>query len=235
MTPEEVGARLVRLLGGDDDAAPVASVSGGGKWARATVDVPACPLAGRPARGPRRRRTGIATSSTGCPPWTSWTRASGGGAPLVDHPPARGVLVRRLRPAHGAGRRRRSSTCSPARPGTSGRPTRCSASTSPGHPGLAPLLLPPEFEGHPAAQGVRARLPGREALAGREGAGREPDATAARRQPMRPPGVPDPGEWGPQAGKLPPAAPARPRRTPPGERPPRKSASPTADQDGEAG
>src|SRR5690242_17724513 len=40
MTPEEVGARLVGLLGGADDAV-TASVSGGASWARATVDVPA--------------------------------------------------------------------------------------------------------------------------------------------------------------------------------------------------
>src|SRR5882757_3666560 len=49
MSPEEVGAKLIEALeratgpsGADDPAAPVrASVSGGDRWARATVDVPA--------------------------------------------------------------------------------------------------------------------------------------------------------------------------------------------------
>jgi NADH-quinone oxidoreductase subunit C len=65
-----------------------------------------------------------------------------------------------------------------------------------GHPGLAPLLLPPEFEGHPLrkefilASRVAKPWPGAKEPG-------ESEHAAARRQPMRPPGVPAPGEWGP--------------------------------------
>jgi NADH-quinone oxidoreductase subunit C len=65
-----------------------------------------------------------------------------------------------------------------------------------GHPDLAPLLLAPEFEGRPLrkdfvlASRVAKPWPG----------AKEPgESHAARRAPMRPPGVPDPTRWGPQA------------------------------------
>jgi len=73
----------------------------------------------------------------------------------------------------------------------------------PGHPGeLKPLLLAPEFQGNPlrkdfilasrvAKDWPGAREPGESAAEG-----------AAKRQKMRPPGVPDPNEWGPKAGTL---------------------------------
>ncbi|MGV9312649.1 NADH-quinone oxidoreductase subunit C [Streptomyces sp. NPDC003691] len=82
-----------------------------------------------------------------------------------------------------------------------------------GHPHLVPLLLPDGFEGHPlrkdfvlAARVVKA-WPG--AKEPGEGAGHG----APKRRQMLPPGVPDPNEWGPLKGQLPPA-PARPARTP---------------------
>ena len=63
-----------------------------------------------------------------------------------------------------------------------------------GNSNLAPLLLAPEFEGHPLrkdfvlASRVAKPWPG----------AKEPGGEGPRRRaPMRPPGVPAPGEWGP--------------------------------------
>ena len=71
-----------------------------------------------------------------------------------------------------------------------------------GHPHLDPLLLPDGFEGHPlrkdfvlAARVVKAWPGAKEP--GESGHG------GTRRRPMLPPGVPDPNEWGPQAGRRP--------------------------------
>lgn len=65
-----------------------------------------------------------------------------------------------------------------------------------GNPDLAPLLLAPEFDGHPlrkdfvlASRVVKA-WPGAKEPGGDHG-------SARKRAPMRPPGVPAPGEWGP--------------------------------------
>jgi NADH-quinone oxidoreductase subunit C len=65
-----------------------------------------------------------------------------------------------------------------------------------GHPDLKPLLLPDGFDGQPLrkdfvlASRVAKEWPG----------AREPGEshTGATRRRMRPPGVPDPGEWGPE-------------------------------------
>jgi NADH-quinone oxidoreductase subunit C len=71
----------------------------------------------------------------------------------------------------------------------------------PGHPGLAPLLLPPEFEGHPLRKEFILASRVAKPWPGAKEPGESHDATAAKRQPMRPPGVPDPNEWGPRAGR----------------------------------
>jgi NADH-quinone oxidoreductase subunit C len=67
-----------------------------------------------------------------------------------------------------------------------------------GHPGgLTGLLLPPEFEGHPLrkefilASRVAKPWPGAKEPG-------ESHVSATKRAPMRPPGVPAPGEWGPR-------------------------------------
>lgn len=66
-----------------------------------------------------------------------------------------------------------------------------------GHANPAPLLLTAEFEGHPLrkdfvlASRVAKPWPGAKEPGGDH-------AGPRKRQPMRPPGVPAPGEWGPQ-------------------------------------
>ncbi|WP_415924526.1 NADH-quinone oxidoreductase subunit C [Streptomyces sp. MI02-7b] len=85
-----------------------------------------------------------------------------------------------------------------------------------GHPHLAPLLLPDGFEGHPLRKDFVLAARVAKAWPGAKEPG-EPSAGAAhggpRRRQMLPPGVPDPNDWGPMKGQLPPA-PARPARTP---------------------
>jgi NADH:ubiquinone oxidoreductase subunit C len=97
-----------------------------------------------------------------------------------------------------------------------------------GHPGLAPLLLPVEFEGHPLRKDFVLAARVAKAWPGAKEPGESHDGGPRRRQ-MQPPGVPDPNEWGPLKGQLPPAT-ARPARTPraagpAGERPPRRNRS----------
>ena len=68
----------------------------------------------------------------------------------------------------------------------------------PGHPNLAPLLLPPEFEGHPLRKEFVLATRVAKPWPGAKEPGQSHVEGTAKRQPMRPPGVPAPGEWGPQ-------------------------------------
>ncbi|MFF1273661.1 NADH-quinone oxidoreductase subunit C [Streptomyces marokkonensis] len=104
-----------------------------------------------------------------------------------------------------------------------------------GHPGLDHLLLPDTFEGHPLRKDFVLAARVAKAWPGAKEPG-EPAAGAAhggpKRRQMLPPGVPDPNDWGPLKGQLPPA-PARPARgagrpaaagaRTPGDRPPRRT------------
>ncbi|MEV7089874.1 NADH-quinone oxidoreductase subunit C [Streptomyces sp. NPDC093085] len=79
-----------------------------------------------------------------------------------------------------------------------------------GHPNLVPLLLPEEFEGHPLRKDFVLAARVAKAWPGAKEPG-EPEHGGPKRRQMLPPGVPDPNEWGPLKGQLPPA-PARPAR-----------------------
>ncbi|MFE1111829.1 NADH-quinone oxidoreductase subunit C [Streptomyces rochei] len=90
------------------------------------------------------------------------------------------------------------------------------------HPALDHLLLPEGFEGHPLRKDFVLAARVAKAWPGAKEPG-ESEHGGPRRRQMLPPGVPDPNEWGPLKGQLPPA-PARPARgagRPAGERPAR--------------
>lgn len=81
------------------------------------------------------------------------------------------------------------------------------------HPHLVPLLLPENFEGHPLRKDFVLAARVAKAWPGAKEPGEAHDPDAPKRRQMLPPGVPDPNDWGPLKGQLPPA-PARPARTP---------------------
>ncbi|MFG1713635.1 NADH-quinone oxidoreductase subunit C [Micromonospora sp. NPDC049203] len=232
MTPEEVGSRVVALL------APVeatASVSGGQGYARATVDVPPASWADavRAARDDAELDLDFLD-------WLSAVDELADGFDVVLH-------LWSVRHRHGLLLRTRVPRDTPVVASVVGlfpgaawheRETHEMFGIDfAGHGELRPLLLPPEFEGHPLrkefvlASRVAKPWPG----------AKEPGESEAGggRRPVRPPGVPAPGEWGTTptpagaagAGEGPrggtPARPARerPARPAPGERPARPAAA----------
>jgi NADH-quinone oxidoreductase subunit C len=84
-----------------------------------------------------------------------------------------------------------------------------------GHPHLVTLLLPDGFEGHPLRKEFVLAARVAKAWPGAKEPGESEGEGPARRK-MQPAGVPDPNEWGPLKGTLPPIAerPARAARTP---------------------
>ncbi|WP_422396991.1 NADH-quinone oxidoreductase subunit C [Streptomyces gobiensis] len=97
-----------------------------------------------------------------------------------------------------------------------------------GHPHLEPLLLPEGFEGHPLRKDFVLAARVAKAWPGAKEPGESEHGGPKRRQ-MLPPGVPDPNEWGPLKGQLPPA-PSRPARArgAAADRPPRRTRSAAA-------
>lgn len=232
MTPEEVGRRVVALL------APVeatASVSGGQGYARATVDVPLASWADavRAARDDAELDLDFLD-------WLSAVDELADGFDVVLH-------LWSVRHRHGLLLRTRVPRDTPVVasvvdlfPGAAWHERETHEMFGidfAGHGELRPLLLPLEFEGHPLrkefvlASRVAKPWPG----------AKEPGESEAGggRRPVRPPGVPAPGEWGTTptpagaagAGEGPrggtPARPARerPARPAPGERPARPAAA----------
>jgi NADH-quinone oxidoreductase subunit C len=202
MTPEEVGARFTGVDGR-------ASVSGGGDWARATVHV-----------DPRRWTEAIlvARDELDCDffDWLSAVDELDAGLTVVTHlwstRQHHGVLLETGLPADAPA----VASIVALYPGAAWHERETHEMFGidfTGHPGgLRPLLLPPEFEGYPLrkqfvlASRVAKPWPG----AKEPGESHEPGA--ARRAPMRPPGVPAPGEWGPEPPEG--AAPVPPRERP---------------------
>ncbi|MEU8612166.1 NADH-quinone oxidoreductase subunit C, partial [Actinoplanes sp. NPDC048791] len=220
MTPEEVGERMVALLTADADDAPaegtiVAGVSGGGPGhERAVIDVPAALwwTAVGAARDP---------GALGCDffDWLSAVDELDEGFTVVAH-------LWSTRRKHGLLLRARVTRDNPVVesvidlfPGAAWheRETHEMFGISfTRHPDLRPLLLPPGFEGNPLRKEFVLASRVAKAWPGAKEPG-ESEAGTAKRAPMRPPGVPDPNEWGPMKGKVPP--PETPARRAPGDRP----------------
>ncbi|MFI9391168.1 NADH-quinone oxidoreductase subunit C [Streptomyces bauhiniae] len=99
-----------------------------------------------------------------------------------------------------------------------------------GHPALDHLLLPENFEGHPLRKDFVLAARVAKAWPGAKEPGESEHGGPKRRQ-MLPPGVPDPNEWGPLKGQLPPA-PSRPARGAAGERPARRARTAEAPEAG---
>ncbi|MFE0774954.1 NADH-quinone oxidoreductase subunit C [Streptomyces sp. NPDC058861] len=102
-----------------------------------------------------------------------------------------------------------------------------------GHPNPAPLLLPENFEGHPLRKDFVLAARVAKAWPGAKEPGESHDGGGPKRRQMLPPGVPDPNEWGPLKGQLPPAPtraerPARRTRTTTEATPPDPTTTPPA-------
>jgi NADH-quinone oxidoreductase subunit C len=224
MTPEELGERMVALLTADDPEAEahgspgeiVAGVSGGGAGhERAVVDVPA-------ARWWAAVRVAHDPGALGCD-FFDWLSA-------VDEGDAFTVVAHlwSTRRRHGLLLRARLPHAEPViesvvdlYPGAAWHERETHEMFGIGfdrHPGLRPLLLPPGFEGNPLRKEFVLASRVAKAWPGAKEPG-ESEAGTAKRAPMRPPGVPDPNEWGPMKGKIPP--PEAPARRAPRERPAR--------------
>jgi NADH-quinone oxidoreductase subunit C len=216
MTPEEVGARLLAVLNGPaatvaagatagDVAAgdvvaggATAGLSGGGAYARATVDVPSAAWAGavRAARDDAELRCDYFD-------WLSAVDELAEGFTIVAHlwsTAARHGLLLRTRIPRDAPEVPSIVAVYPGAAWHERETHEMFGVTFAGHPDLKPLLLPPEFEGHPLRKEFVLAARVAKAWPGAKEPGESHDAAATRRQPMRPPGVPDPKEWGPDAG-----------------------------------
>jgi NADH-quinone oxidoreductase subunit C len=66
-----------------------------------------------------------------------------------------------------------------------------------GHPNLIPLLLPDGFEGHPLRKEFVLASRVAKPWPGRKEPGESDGDTTPRRRAIAPPGVPEPGSWGP--------------------------------------
>ena len=206
MTPEEVGARLQFMLSGDDGVAKgvEVTVSGGGAGhARATVDVPVARWWA--AVGAAREPAGLTCDFFD---WLSAVDEADGGFTVVAH-------LWSTRRRHGVLIRARVPGAAPVvesvvdlYPGASWheRETYEMFGISfDRHPDLRPLLLPPDFEGNPLRKDFVLASRVARAWPGAKEPG-ESESGSAKRAPMRPPGVPDPKLWGPNAVRADPVA-----------------------------
>ncbi|HCT81318.1 MAG TPA: NADH-quinone oxidoreductase subunit C [Micromonosporaceae bacterium] len=185
MTPEDVGARLVELVPG-----ATAGISGGEAYARATVDVPADQWTSAVL---------AARDDLDCNffDWLSAVDELEGWYSVVAH-------VWSISAKHGVLLRTRVQESLESivdiYPGAAWHERETFEMFGIGFPGeLEPLLLPPEFEGHPLRKSFVLASRVAKPWPGAKEPGESHDPNAPKRTTMRPPGVPAPGEWGPEA------------------------------------
>ena len=190
MTPEEVGGRLAGLVEGAS-----AAVSDGGAFARATVDVPV-----------EQWRTAISLARDDADldcnffDWLSAVDEMSEGFSIVAHlwstAHRHSVLVRTRVPRDGEIACASIVDIFPGAAWHERETHEMFGVDFEGHPGgLKPLLLPPEFEGHPLRKEFVLAARAAKQWPGAKEPGESHDPTA-KRTTMRPPGVPAPGEWG---------------------------------------
>jgi NADH-quinone oxidoreductase subunit C len=192
MTPEEVGARTLELLGaaGIGGEAVTATVSGGDGYARATIDVP--PDHWHTAIRVARDEQGLDFFD-----WLSAVDELDEGFSVVVHLWSTverfGVLVRTRIGREGP----QLESVVDLYPGASWHERETCEMFGIGFPGELPrLLLAEEFEGHPLRKDFILASRVAKPWPGAKEPG-ESESGAAKRAPIRPPGVPAPGEWRP--------------------------------------
>jgi len=190
LTPADLGARFAEVFGADR---ATASVSGGNHWSRATVDVPAALW----ADALRIARDELDLDFFD---WLSAVDDLDDGFQVVAHlwstRDKHGLLLRTSVPRDGAS----VPSVVSVYPGAAWHERETHEMFGidfPGHGELKPLLLPPTFEGHPLRKDFVLASRVAKAWPGAKEPGESHDPSAAKRAPMRPPGVPAPGEWGP--------------------------------------
>jgi NADH-quinone oxidoreductase subunit C len=213
MTPEEVGARLAAALESED---VVVGVSGGGVGhERATIDVPA-------ARWWATVGAAQDPALLGCDffDWLSAVDELADGFTIVAHlwstRRKHGLLLRTRVPRD----RAVVESVVDLFPGAAWHERETHEMFGIAfarNTNLSPLLLPPGFEGHPLRKEFVLASRVAKAWPGAKEPG-ESEGTGPKRAAVRPPGVPDPNEWGPLKGTLPETAPP-PHRGPRPARP----------------
>ena len=193
MTPDEVARRLAAIL---DDAEVSVAASDGGVFARATVDVP-------PRLWVDAVRTARDDGELDCGyfDFLSAVDELPDGFTIVIHlwsvAGRHSVLLRTRVPREAPV----VDTLVEVFPGVSWYEREVAEMFGvdfAGHPHLIPLLLPPEFEGHPLRKDFVLAARVAKVWPGAKEPG-ESHAGGEKRGRMRPPGVPDPQEWGPTA------------------------------------
>jgi NADH-quinone oxidoreductase subunit C len=202
VTAADIAARLAELTGG------TAGQTAGGAYARACVDVP---------REGWHAAATVAHGDTGLLltffDWLTAVDAGEEGFEVVAHLWSvrlrQGALIRTVVPREDA----RLPSLVDVFAGAAWHERETAEMfgiTFGNHPGLTKLLLPDEFEGHPLRKDFVLAARVAKAWPGAKEPG-ESESGAPSRRRIRPPGVPDPNEWGPTAGQEPPA-PERPAR-----------------------